>query len=339
MSKTYVFQDQITGSFSDEINDNVNLVHGRKTLLDDLNILRTQIRKVLNSGGTWTDTPPLDLQEINARFTGSLTLNILTGSSALFHNDLNVDGNSLIAGKLAVVDDFTAISDVCFQSSLNVYGSSEFSGKVSLLDDVAVFGNFSSVSDLEVLGTSHLKSNLYVSGSSEFFDEILALNDISVLGSLTLLSGAEIYQNVEVHSDLIADGVVNGKSGLSGSLTRLSDGTPAFIAGTGISISSSSNGPIIISSSVISNTSKGFLLGNSSFIDKESGIINFGLSGANIGELTVANEEVIDVYLNGVYLTYNCDIFDVTNSTFRLHESLVNSLVDEDIISIVLRSV
>jgi hypothetical protein len=345
MSKTYVFQDQITGSFLDEINDNVNLVSGRATLVDDLNILRTQIRKVLNGAGTWTDTPPLDLHEIHARFTGSLTLNILTGSHALFHNDLNVNGNSLIAGTLAVVDNFTAISDLCAQSNLNVYGNSEFVGKVSLLDETAVFGNFSAIADFEALGSSYLKSTLYVSGSSEFFDKVLALDDVSVLGNFATMGSSEISGESYLKSNAYVSGSVevnlgvSAKLGLSGSLTRLTDGSPAFVAGSGISITSSSNGPIIISSSATSNTAKGFLLGNSMSIDKVTGQINFGPSGAGIGTLTASSEEVIDVYLNGVYLTYNCDIFDITSESFRLDESLINSLVEEDIISIVLRSV
>ena len=440
MAQTYVFQDQITGSFISEINDNVNLTVGSSTLLDDLNGLRTQIRKVLHPAGSWTDIPELDLYEINSRFTGSITLNYVTSSFLLVTDDLNVEGNSSIIGDLAVIGETTVTSDLTAQSNFYVSGDAEFSGNVVLLSDSSVLGNFSAMSNFEVQGDAYLKTNLnvsgsaeiagslivmssvetlgnistlsdltvegnssiigdlavigettvtsdltaqsnfYVSGDSELAGSVVGLGDVNVVGDLSTLSGFEvsgnsyfhsdlnvsgsaeiagslvvmtdfsalgnlsilsegdIFGDVRIHSSLFASGTVTALTGFSGSLTRLSDGTPAFLAGSGITISSSSNGAVMISASVSGNTAKGYISGRSSFIDGETGIVNFGPMGANIGTLSDVSDEVIDVYLNGVFLAYGHDIVEITSETFTLVDLLKNTLQSDDIISIVLRS-
>lgn len=326
-AKTFVFQDQITGSFGSEINDNVNLMAGSTTLLDDLNGLRTQLRKVLNTEGSWKDTPPLDLHEINARFTGSLTLNLLTASLGLFSSDLSIDGNSYIIGDVAVAGNISTLSDVSVGSSIYVSGSSEFLGPVVIVDDTSIAGNFLVSSNVDIIGDSYFQSSLFVTGSIELLGNLNTLSDISTAGDLNVLSSAEIFGSVKSHF------------GFSGSLTRLSDGTPAFIGGTGITITSSSNGPIVISASVSNSTAKGSLRGTSEFIDPMTGIVNFGPTGAGLGTLTIASEDVLDVYLNGVLLVYDYDIVDITTTSFRLNESLKDSLLQDDVISIILRSV
>jgi hypothetical protein len=60
--------------------------------------------------------------------------------------------------------------------------------------------------------------------------------------------------------------------------------------------------------------------------------------GANIGTLSDVSDEVIDVYLNGVFLAYGHDIAEITSTTFTLVSYLRESLQSDDIISIVLRS-
>ena len=63
--------------------------------------------------------------------------------------------------------------------------------------------------------------------------------DVSVVGNF-YVSG-----NV---SDFTATGSAKFNAGLSGSLTRLTDGSPYMVAGTNVNIVSSSNGQIVISS-------------------------------------------------------------------------------------------
>lgn len=106
MSGIHVYQTQITGSLSDEISDDVNLAITGGTLLDDLNGLRTQIKKVLNPGGSWTETPLLDLHGINAMFTGSLHVNLLTASAGYIDGNLTAVGG--FSGSLTRLADGTS---------------------------------------------------------------------------------------------------------------------------------------------------------------------------------------------------------------------------------------
>ena len=81
---TRMKQDQVTGSV--ELHDDVQLVDLEKpnrTLGDDLDALRSQLKRVLGSNGRWTDDAAIDLSTIKAMFTGSLDVNQIQGASAL----------------------------------------------------------------------------------------------------------------------------------------------------------------------------------------------------------------------------------------------------------------
>lgn len=61
--------------------------------------------------------------------------------------------------------------------------------------------------------------------------------------------GSTTYKSISVFGgDLLSSGSVTSLTGLSGSLTKLADGTSYLIGGSGINISSSSNGSITLSS-------------------------------------------------------------------------------------------
>lgn len=127
---------------------------------------------------------------------------------------------------------------------------------------------------------------------------------------------------------------------ISGSHTTLVDGTSAFIAGAGISIVTGSNGAITITNaSPQSDTVKGYLLGNSPYINTGNGEITFGSGGAGFGTLNVSTDEYIDVYLNGVYLAYGYDITSIGGNKVTLDTSITSTLTSDDIISITLRDV
>lgn len=74
-------------------------------------------------------------------------------------------------------------------------------------------------------------------------------------GLITVDNGAGSTFNVSIDNSIVAtvsgttfSGVTKHTAGLSGSLTRLTDGTSYLIAGTGVNIASASNGAITISS-------------------------------------------------------------------------------------------
>ena len=254
-------------------------------------------------------------------------------------SDLTVEGNSSVTGDFAVIGEIISVSDLTAQSNFYVSGDAQFSGNVISLNDSSVLGNFSVTSNVEIDGDTYLNSNLNVSGSAEIAGSLIVMSSVETLGSISTLSDIDCFGNINAHLNLFASGTITAVAGFSGSLTRLSNGTSAFLGGSGIIISSSSNGAITISTSASGNTSKGYISGTSSFIDNETGIINFGPSGANIGTLSTYNDEVIDVYLNGVFLAYGYDITQITSTTFTLASSLNDTLQNEDIISVVLRNV
>jgi hypothetical protein len=86
--------------------------------------------------------------------------------------------------------------------------------------------------------------------------------------------------------DITASGSVNGLLGLSGSLTQLIDGTSYLVAGTGIGISSGSNGAVTIASTGGASTID---TGNTVWVDSINGNDGTGTSGRqDLPYLTVA---------------------------------------------------
>lgn len=87
-----------------------------------------------------------------------------------------------------------------------------------------------------------LDTSFFVSGSIGDSDKSVFGGDVVVSGSITSKNGMFIEA-----SDLEITGALRVTGGISGSLTQLTDGTSYLIAGTGITITSQSNGPVTIS--------------------------------------------------------------------------------------------
>jgi hypothetical protein len=184
--------------------------------------------------------------------------------------------------------------------------------------------------------------------SNTLRDDILLVNSGSVLiGSASLASDTFFYVGTKgaANTALFAgnmhvSGTLKATLGLSGSLTKLVDGTSYMVAGSGITITSASNGAVTITnSSTGTNINKGYLLGNSAYINTGTGVIDFGpTTGANFGTLSIATDEYIDVYLNGVYLAYGYDVTTITTTTVTLDSTITSTFTADDIISITLRN-
>jgi hypothetical protein len=178
-------------------------------------------------------------------------------------------------------------------------------------------------------------------------DDIFLVNSGSVLiGSASLASDTFLYVGTKgaANTALFAgnvqvSGTLKATLGLSGSLTKLVDGTSYLIAGSGITITSASNGAVTVTnSSTGANVNKGYLLGNSAHINTGTGVITFGPAGANFGTLSTATDEYIDIYLNGVYLAYGYDVTTITTTTATLDSTITSTFTADDIISITLRN-
>lgn len=97
---------------------------------------------------------------------------------------------------------------------------------------------------------------------------------------------------------VVTSGSLIAKTGLSGSLTKLSDGTSAFVAGSNVTITSSSNGAVTIAASPAAGYAKGFFYGSS-----QDGSGNIDISTVGILVNGYDEEADVDIFKNGQLLT------------------------------------
>jgi len=81
-------------------------------------------------------------------------------------------------------------------------------------------------------------------------DAIISGLDVSISENLSV-TGSSYFKDAQVD----VDGYLKANAGISGSLTKLSDGTSYLIAGSNISITTGSNGAVTIASTVTGSTS------------------------------------------------------------------------------------
>ena len=115
-------------------------------------------------------------------------------------------------------------------------------------------------------------------------------------------------------------GVTNHVAGLSGSLTRLTDGSPFIIAGANVIIATGSSGAITISSIGGEGYSKGVF--NTSEINQSTFDLDFSSAGTLVNGYDDGDD--VDVYLNGVLLILgpsgSGDYTVPSSTTIHFHE-------------------
>jgi hypothetical protein len=164
-----------------------------------------------------------------------------TGGDSFFQSSINdsifTTGSVAIRGTNSLISSsYNAGSDVFFyvSGSTNVSGSSA---------KIALFGG-----DLVTSGS------ISVSNGGSIVGNLTAVNNVGILGDLNVMSDALIAGDItgsfglKIASGSSFGGVARFESGLSGSLTKLRDGSSYLIAGSNIIISSASNGAVTISS-------------------------------------------------------------------------------------------
>ena len=126
--------------------------------------------------------------------------------------------------------------------------------------------------------------------------------DVVVSG--TLFGGSPLYLGDQViaRNGLVVTGTVSMVNGLSGSLTKLADGTSYLVAGTNVTIVSNSNGSVTISSTAAGGGGGGsnFFTETSLGVIYNSGTVAF--TGARTGEsIDAASDKGTDVvfYFSG----------------------------------------
>lgn len=111
----------------------------------------------------------------------------------------------------------------------------------------------------DTAGSIFTTGSISISGSNP--DAVLELEApvskiLAPSGSLILSASTGIY----VSGSFFASGVISATLGLSGSLTKLTDGTPYLLAGTNVTLSTGSNGAVTINAPVAGSSSSKYVV-------------------------------------------------------------------------------
>lgn len=160
--------------------------------------------------------------------------------------------------------------DVFFFVSGSITSSSPDDHKALFGGDTVVSGNLVVHNGLDITGdVFEMTGSTYITGS------LTVTGSLNIAGDVMEMTGSMfLVGNLEVTGSVTATG------GLSGSLTNLSDGSSYLIAGTNISVVSSSNGSVTINNTLtpaddfFDSTTLGaiFTTGSAAFVGDEAGV-------------------------------------------------------------------
>jgi hypothetical protein len=234
---------------------------------------------------------------------GSVTINsTASGGGGNDFFESTTAGSIFTTGSVAFIDGEPSVdSPLDKGSDVFFYVSGSGGAKNSATSGVALFGG-----DVVISGTLHGGSPLKIG------------TDTQVTGSLDVSGSLSIGGEAIFSGDVIEmTGSLSVTQGISGSLTRLTDGTSYLIAGSGITIASQSNGPVTISSTGVTAAA-----GNNSEIQYNSGGAfaaspNLTFNGTTLavtGNATISG----DLTINGSTTTVNTVNLEVKDSVIGL---------------------
>lgn len=235
---------------------------------------------------------------------------VYSGAGGIFKNELQLDTQGGIIrqqiGELLVVkNDFNVVASVT---------GSVFTGPVTFLSGAV--GSIQSLAD----GSPFIRagSGIEITSGNDGSITVGTAGTILTVESLastaSVFFGGDVYVEgriyggspIEIGNGLIVTGSVIALDGISGSLTALSDGSPYLVAGSGISISTGSNGQVTITSTVdtssLGRNDGGGLLTEMVLNEIPSGTMD-GINKAFSLAFDPANSSSVMLWLNGQLLT------------------------------------
>jgi hypothetical protein len=325
------FLSTVSGSGNFSVGGNITLAGDLNSDADEAKTLFGMLSNntlTLGGGGLVATAGDLKVGGDTIQSSGGAEAIQLSGTDVEVKGDLQVTGNDIKSSTGATAITLNG-SNVIVAGDLTVNGATTVVNTENLvIKDILVGLGYASGSE----GPTEVTP----AGDRGFVYSIPEANNVASFWDHSEGKFAFVYtdSNPNASSVNVTSYATVKTYGLSGSLTTLHDGTSYLIAGVGVEIVTGSNGAVTISSNAAS-TVKGYLAGNSAHIS--AGVVTFGPLGANLGTIP-ADDENIDVYLNGVYLSYGYDITAIAATSFTLDSGIASTLTADDIISISLRN-
>ena len=187
--RTYVEQSQISRTDDADITDRLNTAYPTN-LSEDLNLVRTQIRKIIDLDGRWLDDPKLTLNKLNDSLSpgntlqagnisaegltvtqGGVALNLSTTPDAAAYKTLF--GSNTIVGSL---NELLAESYAFYRKGYLTGSAVDLTGKL----------NFSSIGSLRTGWNANRDISVYLNGT------LLFTNDYEIIDSSTVKFNVDI---------------------------------------------------------------------------------------------------------------------------------------------------
>ena len=226
----------------------------------------------------------------------AIEIGAATGTTSI-NNDLTVDGNTTLGNSAS--DSLTVNGAATFNQGL--------SGSLTKLAD----GSSYLIAGSNVAIVTGSNGAITISTQADI-TSVTAGNGLTGGGSNGDLTLTVDDSKVAMISGSTFTGAVNFNAGLSGSLTKLTDGSSAFIAGNNVSVTTGSNGAITISASM---NAAALVAGSDTQIQFNDGGVFGADSGLTYNKTTDTLSIAGDLAVNGGDMTSTATTFNLLNDT------------------------